>query len=58
MTTEGGSIMYPSEMTNQQLLIQFEIVVKKLQNDYSQEIEIAYLQAKAEILKRMPKNNG
>lgn len=46
--------MKPSEMSNQQLLVQFENVIKMLQNKYSQEIEIAYLKAKAEILKRMP----
>lgn len=45
--------MYPSEMTNQQLLNQFEVLVMKLQSRYSQEIEIAYLQAKEEVLKRM-----
>jgi hypothetical protein len=45
--------MQPSEMSDNQLLIQYEKLVMLLAISYSQEYDIAYSQAKNEILKRM-----
>ena len=47
--------MYPEDMKDEQLLNHYERLFKILLNNHSQEHEIAFLQVKNEIRKRMSK---